>query len=127
MSGIARCLSALALIVAGPVRATAQTLEDPRLEVVTYVDGLDQPTAFAFIGPDQLLVMEKRSGQVLMVRQGKVRQIVLDLKVNFQSERGGLGVEADPDFDDNDVVYARQRRFCWLPSARRSKRDCYLG
>jgi aldose sugar dehydrogenase len=37
---------------------------DPDLGVSTVVNGLDQPIAMAFIGPNDILVTEKASGQV---------------------------------------------------------------
>ena len=51
-------------ILAQPLHGGAQTLVDPALRVATVVDGLSQPIAMAFIGPDDFLVTEKASGQV---------------------------------------------------------------
>ena len=78
---------------------------DPRLDVRTVVDGLDTPTTLAFIGPDEFLVLEKNTGQVKHVVNRKIQGTVLDLAVNFASERGLLGIALDPDFESNNFVY----------------------
>ena len=63
----------------------------PQLDVRTVVDGLDTPTTMAFLGPDEFLVLEKNTGQVKHVMNGEIQGTVLDLAVNFASERGLLG------------------------------------
>ncbi|HJR79455.1 MAG TPA: CHRD domain-containing protein [Anaerolineales bacterium] len=78
---------------------------DPRLGVRTVVDGLDSPTTMAFIGPDEFLVLEKNTGQVKHVMNGEIQGTVLDLAVNFASERGLLGIALHPDFPTDPGVY----------------------
>jgi glucose/arabinose dehydrogenase len=86
--------------------ASAQpTLLDPNLQVETVVSGLVQPVALAFIGPDDILVTEKASGQVQRIVNGVVHSTVLDLAVNSASERGLLGIALHPDFPANPGVY----------------------
>lgn len=77
----------------------------PTLNVRTIVSGLDTPTSLAFLGPDDLLVLEKNTGRVLRVSGGSVQTTVLDLAVNFASERGLLGIALHPDFPSNPWVY----------------------
>ena len=79
---------------------------DPHLEVRTVVEGLTTPTTMAFIGTDDMLVLEKVTGQVKRVVDGVVQEDpVLDLDVNSASERGLLGIALHPDFPDNPGVY----------------------
>lgn len=78
---------------------------DPGLDVRPVVTGLDSPTTMAFLGPDEFLVLEKNTGQVKHVMSGEVQGTVLDLAVNFFSERGLLGIALDPEFDTNNFVY----------------------
>ena len=85
--------------------ARAQTLEDPLLGVTTVVSGLNQPIAMAFIGPNDILVTEKASGQVKRVTNGIVTGVVLDLAVNSASERGLLGIALHPEFPRMPFVY----------------------
>jgi glucose/arabinose dehydrogenase len=97
------------VLVGTPVRAGAQaagpTMLDPRLAVRTVVSGLTTPTSIAFLGPSDLLVLEKNTGRVLRVTNGVVQGVVLDLSVNFASERGLLGIALHPDFPANPGVY----------------------
>lgn len=75
------------------VQARAQTINDPDLVVEQVVAGLSVPTAMAFLAPDDILVLQKEDGQVRRVL-GEVLQPdpVLDVAVNFDSERGLLGI-----------------------------------
>jgi glucose/arabinose dehydrogenase len=107
-TGAAIGLIALAALVVAPVPAGAQTgptLVDDKLALETHVAGLDLPTSLAFIGPDDLLVLEKDSGKVKRVIGGDVDSTVLDLSVNNFSERGLLGIALHPDFPDDPGVY----------------------
>lgn len=98
----------LLLAVLSPWQTTgAQTpqLTDDDLQVQAVVSGLGQPTAMAFLGPDDLLVLEKTTGRVLRVVGGVVQSTVLDLAVNAASERGLLGIALHPKFPANPGVY----------------------
>lgn len=106
-------VAVLALLVSmGPnslVTAQQQPEEplmlDPTLDVRTVVDGLTTPTSLAFLGEDEMLLLEKNTGQVQHVAGGAVQGTALDLAVNFASERGLLGITLDPDFTSNGYVY----------------------
>jgi aldose sugar dehydrogenase len=99
------------LLVGAPVQAGAQaapagpTMLDPSLTLRTVVSGLTTPTSIAFLGPSDMLVLEKNTGKVLRVTGGVVQGAVLDLSVNFASERGLLGIALHPDFPANPGVY----------------------
>jgi hypothetical protein len=47
--------------------AAGQTLKDPALQVREVVAGLSLPTTMAFIGPRDLLVLQKNDGRVRRV------------------------------------------------------------
>ena len=102
-------LASLAALVL-PVAASAQTapppsVVDPNLAVRTVATGLSQPTGLAFLGANDMLVNEKASGRVMRVTNGVVQGPVLDLAVNFNSERGLLGIALHPNFLTNGFVY----------------------
>jgi aldose sugar dehydrogenase len=78
---------------------------DPHLAVRTAATGLEIPTSLAFIGPNDLLVLEKASGRVQRVVAGAVQSTALDLAVNSGSERGLLGIALHPNFPLNPGVY----------------------
>src|SRR3954470_21338241 len=91
--------------LAVPVTARAQSMTDSRLAVRTVVQGLSGPTSVAFLGPDDMLVLEKATGRVQHVVGGQVVGTALDLAVNSASERGLLGIALHPDFPENPGVY----------------------
>ncbi len=77
----------------------------PKLAVRTVASGLTTPTSLAFLRPNDMFVLEKNTGRVRRVVEGVVGPSVLDLPVNFASERGLLGVALHPDFPDTPFVY----------------------
>ena len=97
----------LAALLGLPSMSNAQTpsLVDSNLLVRTVVEGLDQPTSAAFLGPDDFLVLEKATGKVQRVVNGAVHSTVLDLDVNSGSERGLLGIALHPNFPATPHVY----------------------
>ena len=90
-----------------PVTAqnTSPTMLDPNLGVRAIITGLTQPSTMAFIGENDLLVLEKSTGLVKRVVNGAVDSAVLDLAVNSGSERGLLGIALHPDFPSDPGVY----------------------
>jgi aldose sugar dehydrogenase len=100
--------AAITALVAGALAAPAAaqpSLVDPNLGVRTVASGLVTPSTMAFIGPNDFLVLEKNTGAVKRVVGGVVQGTVLDLSVNFGSERGLLGIALHPGFPMNPGVY----------------------
>ena len=106
---VVAALAGPALLVApltAPVGAQeGPTLVDSNLQVRTVVSGLVGPTTMTFLGSNDFLVLEKNTGQVKRVVDGSVQGTLLDLAVNFASERGLLGIALHPDFPANPGVY----------------------
>jgi aldose sugar dehydrogenase len=98
-----------ALMVGAPAASNSQVtsplLVDKDLGVRTVIANLQQPTSMAFIGANDILVLEKASGKVQRVVNGALAATVLDLGVNSASERGLLGIALHPDFPANPGVY----------------------
>ena len=94
----------LALALAPAAQAAPEVL-DPNLAVRTAVSGLNQPTSIAFLGANDMLVLEKATGKVQRVIDGAVQATVLDLEVNSGSERGLLGIALHPNFPTVPDVY----------------------
>ena len=67
-------------------------LKDSNLKTELIVDKLQFPSGMAFIGNDDLLVIEKNTGIVKRVTNGEVVAELLDLNVATKSERGLLGI-----------------------------------
>jgi aldose sugar dehydrogenase len=99
----------LAVVSAQPPALEAQEPEPrmlhPKLAVRTVASDLITPTSLAFLGAGDMLVLEKNTGQVKRLVDGDVHSTVLDLAVNFASERGLLGIALHPDFPADPGVY----------------------
>ncbi len=98
-------LIASAIAPVTEAQGTGPTMLVPNLGVRTVVAGLVTPSSMAFLGPGDFLVLEKNTGRVMRVVNGAVQGPVLDLAVNFGSERGLLGIALHPDFPRNPGVY----------------------
>ena len=85
--------------------ATGPTMLDPTLAVRTAASDLVTPITMAFLGPRDMLVLEKNTGKVQRVVNGLLHSTALDLSVNFASERGLLGIAVHPNFPANHAIY----------------------
>jgi len=84
----------------------APALTDPNLSVTEITSGLSSPTTMAFIGTDDILVLQKYNGQVRRVIGGVLQPgAVLDVAVDNASERGMLGIALHPNFPTSPLVY----------------------
>lgn len=95
----------LAAAIAGQAQDTGPQVLDRSLQVRTVVSGIDVPIGIAFLGRNDMLVLEKNSGRVQRVVDGVMTSTVLDLGVNNFSERGLLGIALHPRFPRNPGVY----------------------
>lgn len=94
-----------ALLAPATAQGAAPQLVDANLDVRAVAVGLNQPTSMAFVGANDIFVLEKASGRVLRVVNGVVQSTALDLAVNSASERGLLGIALHPQFPANPGVY----------------------
>ena len=102
-----KLLLAIAASLCSHVTASAApTLNDPALTVTDVVSGLSFPTTMAFIGPDDILVLQKSDGKVRRAIGGILQpSAVLDVNVDNASERGLLGIALHPSFPAVPFVY----------------------
>jgi aldose sugar dehydrogenase len=69
------------------------TINDPNIQAEIVIEGLDFPTSMAFLGPDDILVLEKEKGTVQRIVNGNMlEKPLLDVNVATKSERGMLGI-----------------------------------
>jgi glucose/arabinose dehydrogenase len=86
---------------------------NPNLKVEEVSDGLDFPTSLAFLGPEDMLVLEKNEGTVKRILNGiLLDKPLLDVNVANGGERGMLGIavaeedaSGEDDNDNNHVTY----------------------
>jgi glucose/arabinose dehydrogenase len=71
---------------------------DPNLKIETVTTGLVLPTTMAFVGPDDMLVLEKNKGTVQRIVNGQMLdQPLLQVNVSSEVERGMLGIAVSKD------------------------------
>ena len=104
-------LAVAGLLIIGGVGSQTEAQSDgpamlhPRLGVRPVVAGLTQPTSMAFLGANDMLVLEKNTGQVQRVVNGAVQGTRARPGGQLRSERGLLGIALHPDFPANPGVY----------------------
>jgi aldose sugar dehydrogenase len=74
------------------------SIKDPSLKVETVATGLALPTTMAFIGPNDILVLEKSKGTVQRIVNGQMlAEPLLRVNVSSEVERGMLGIATSKD------------------------------
>src|SRR5918912_3174217 len=80
--------------------------KDPNLKVELVASGLKLPTSMAFLGPNDILVLEKESGTVQRITNGQMLpQPLLQVPVSTTSERGMLGIAIAKHNNNNGPTY----------------------
>ena len=78
-------------------------LEDNGYMLEPVFHGIKFPTSMAFLGPDDILVLEKNDGTVRRIVNGvMLPEPVLDVNVANANERGMLGIAVAKHHDDDD-------------------------
>ncbi|HLN36087.1 MAG TPA: hypothetical protein VK250_12510, partial [Nitrososphaeraceae archaeon] len=68
------------------------TVYDPNLKIELVADGFNFATTMAFLGPNDFLILEKDTGLVKRVIDGKtIEKPLLQIEVSKKDERGLLG------------------------------------
>ena len=83
-------------------------VRDSKLRVEQVAYGLDFPTSMEFLGPDDIIVLEKNKGTVMRVVDGKILpQPLLDVAVANENERGllGLSIGKEKDLNGSKSIY----------------------
>jgi aldose sugar dehydrogenase len=105
LAGSIATVAAVVVLVLPAHTAAAPEVLDPNLAVRTAVSDLVTPISIAFLGRNDMLVLEKDTGRVQRVVNGSIQNTALDLAVNNASERGLLGIALHPNFPVNPGVY----------------------
>jgi glucose/arabinose dehydrogenase len=89
--------------IANYAQESMPTLNDPKLQVELITEKIIDPTTMAFVGPDDILVLEKNTGIVKRIVNGQMLdEPILDVNVDGKDERGMLGIAIDT---NSDVSY----------------------
>jgi aldose sugar dehydrogenase len=80
------------------------TVNDDNLRVELVSNGLKFPTSMAFLGSDDILVLEKNEGTVQRIVNGDILdEPILDVNVSNKNERGMLGISLSKQNEHTDV------------------------
>jgi aldose sugar dehydrogenase len=81
-------------------------IKDSKLKVEIVAEGLKTPTTMAFLGHQDILVLEKNTGKVQRIIDGKMQdEPVLEANIPHHAERGMLGLAVTKDNrQDNENV-----------------------
>jgi glucose/arabinose dehydrogenase len=64
-------------------------VRDPKLNIELIANGIESPTGMAFLGSDDILVLEQVKGTVQRIVNGSMLEDpILDVNVNAEDERG---------------------------------------
>src|SRR5215218_3039076 len=81
-------------------------INDPNLKVELIVQGLDLPTTMTFLGPNDILVLEKEKGTVQRIVDGKMLpEPLLDVNVATSQERCMCGVAVSKNTPGHTYVF----------------------
>jgi glucose/arabinose dehydrogenase len=94
---------AYAAYTKAPPSAGGPTFKDPKLKAEVVFTGLDHPTSMAFLGPNDILVLQKNTGTVQRIVNGRMLpQPLLHVNVGQGVEWGMLGIAVAK---HNDITY----------------------
>ena len=102
----------------------APILNDSNLRVEQVFSGLKSPTSMAFLGPDDILVLEKDNGNVKRITDGEISgQPLLDVEVANQYHRGLLGIDVTKNANENGFDGERNTTYVFLYYTESSGQD----
>ena len=82
------------------------TFTDPNIKADVIFEGLDNPTSMAFLGPDDILVLQKNEGTVNRIIDGKMsEEPLLHADVGQQVEWGMLGIAVSENIPGHTYVF----------------------
>jgi glucose/arabinose dehydrogenase len=83
--------------VSEPQSDKGPIINDHNLKAQIVFKGIDYPSTMAFLGPDDILVLEKNTGMVKrIVNDVMLKKPLIDVSVANQNERGMLGIAVAP-------------------------------
>ena len=102
-----------------------QLVKDHSLRVEEVARGLEFPTTMTFVGPDDILVLEKNSGSVRRIVDGKLLEYsLLDVKSAQEGERGMLGIAVSNDTQNGITHTYVFIYFTQSPTSEDGSDDC---
>ena len=100
-------------------------INDTNLKLELVSEGLQLPTQMAFIGPDDILVLEKDTGTVKRIVNGTILQEpILDVNVATAYERGLVGIAIAENYNETTQRNASIVYLYYTESEQDANDDC---
>jgi aldose sugar dehydrogenase len=102
-------------------------LSDRNLKIETVATGFAFPTAIAFLGNNEILLLEKNTGNVFRIVNGNISNLVVRLNVSIEDERGLLGIAIsrnDKSKQDNPFVFLYFTSCSQVKTVSNNSQDC---
>jgi aldose sugar dehydrogenase len=97
------------------VKVDGPLVFDPNLKAELVYQGLDSPTSMAFLGPNDILVLEKNNGTVQRIVNGvKLGEAILDANVSIPSTRGMLGIAIQKNISTSQAGINKESIYVFL-------------
>ena len=112
--------------VSKPQSDNGPTIKDPNLnaKIVFRGGGLKFPTSMAFLGPNDILVLEKNEGTVKRIVNGvMLPEPLLDVNVANKAERGMLGIAVSKKQQQNNNGTITTTTYVFLYYTEAAKKD----
>jgi aldose sugar dehydrogenase len=99
-------------------------ITDPKLKAEVVYAGLDSPTSMAFLGPNDIIVLEKNKGTVQRIVNGVKSEIPLpDVNVATSGESGMLGIALGKNMEGTQSSIANESTYVFLYFTASEKDD----
>jgi aldose sugar dehydrogenase len=97
------------------------SVNDPNLHVAVVAEGLELPTTMAFLGPEDIFVLEKEKGTVQRIINGTIQTLpVLDVNISASVERCMCGIAISK---DSNSISGHTYVFLYYTEALSADRD----
>jgi glucose/arabinose dehydrogenase len=105
------------------IKEGAPFVTDPNLKVEALYDGLEHPTSMAFLGQDDILVLEKNKGTIQRIVNGvKLREPIVDLAVRHNDGLLGIAIDKNMTTGQNSIVQSTYV-FLYFTAAEKGDKD----
>jgi glucose/arabinose dehydrogenase len=103
-------------------------MSDQNLKAELVFNGLESPSSVAFLGPNDILVLDKNNGTVQRIVNGvKLREPLIDLDVASQDGLLGIAIEKNITTNKKDVTRNSTYVFLYFTAAKKEHEDIKEG
>ncbi len=103
------------------------SLSDSNLMIESMATGFDFPTSITFLGNNDILLLEKNTGNVYRIVNGNVTNTIIHLNVSIEDERGLLGVAIsrnDKSKQEDPFIFLYYSSCSQVKTALNNSEDC---